>query len=193
MRHALRQLSAQDRQDYFEEMAARILPNVSEVSGAVQYEEDPQQALELEIKVKAPGFARWNGADLEISQLIPALGLSRLYGTLQQRTEDLLIDTPLIESSQFVVRVPAGVEPSVLPQSVDVKTKFGEYHASFQTEGRDLRIGRSFRVPQQVVAPTDYAAFSEFARQIDGAERELIQLRRSPLAQTEQAHAAGAH
>jgi hypothetical protein len=77
MRDTLRSMSANERQSYFEEVAGRILPNASGISGAVIHEQDSESPLELEIKT-APSVAHWKGADLELGQLIPALGLSRL-------------------------------------------------------------------------------------------------------------------
>ncbi|HWC16258.1 MAG TPA: DUF3858 domain-containing protein, partial [Terriglobales bacterium] len=183
MRENLRQLSPKDRQAYFEQIASRILPNAGAVSASLLHENDSQSPLELDLKTGTSLASHWNGPNLEIGQLIPALGLSRLYATLPARREDLLLETPLIEDSEFLVHLPPGVEPSRLPEPALVKSNFGEYRTDFKVEDGALKIVRSFRIPVQKIAPAEYPEFSKFALQIDTQERELIQLRRSSLAQ----------
>ena len=182
MRAALSQLSASDRQAYFEEIADRILANAAEVAASLIHEQDVNQPLELILKVSTPKVAHWNGSDLDLGELIPALGLARMYATLPARETDLLVEAPLIESSEFVVHLPAGIEVSRLPQSAEIKSGFGEYHTEFQAQTKTLTIQRSFRIPAQEVSSSDYPAFSSFAFAIDAAERQSIQLRRTAVA-----------
>ena len=178
MRENLRQLSGKERQAYLEEIAGRILPNARNISGMVLHERDPENPLELEMKIGTSTPSQWSGSNLDLGQIIPALGLGRLYATLPQRQQDLLLDTPLIEDSEFVVHLPSGMEGGHLPKSVNLKSRFGEYSTRFKIEDRTLKISRSFRIPAQQIAPADYPSFSRFALQIDSAERELVQLRR---------------
>jgi len=182
MREALRSLSAKERQSYFEQVAGRILPNAGGVSGAVIHEQDSETPLELEIKTAPSPLAHWKGADLELGQLIPALGLSRLYATLPERSGNLLLETPLIEESQFRIHLPPGTEASRLPGPTDLTSSFGEYHTDYKVEEDVLTMVRSFRIPVQEITPGDYPAFSEFALRIDSAEREQLQLHRGVLA-----------
>lgn len=184
MRESLRQLSAQDRQAYFEEIAGRILSNANTVSGMVRNEDDPELPLELELTVAASALPNWHGSELDIGQIVPALGLSRLYSTLPERREELLLEVPLVESSEFVLHLPAGVEASRLPNAAYLKTNFGEYRASFKLIGRDLHLIRSFNIPAQEIAPASYPAFAQFAAQIDNSERELIRLTRETASTT---------
>jgi hypothetical protein len=182
MRDGLRSLSAKERQSYFEEIAGRILPNANQVSGTVIHEQDSESPLELEIKATTSPLARWKGPNLELGQMIPALGLSRLYATLPERSANLLVETPLIEDSHFTVHLPPGTEASHLPETADLKSRFGEYHTDFRVQGEVLQIVRSFRIPVQQITPGDYPAFSDFAMRIDNAEREQLELHRGVLA-----------
>jgi len=193
MRENLRQLSAKDRQPYFEQIAGRILSRAGAVSASLFHENDPESPLELELKTGKSSAPRWNGSNLEIGQLIPALGLSRLYATLPERQEGLLLETPLIEDSEFIVHLPRGVEPSRLPETANLKSHFGSYHTEFKFEDGALRIVRSFSIPVQQIAPAEYPEFCRFALQIDTAERELIELRRASLAQSAAEASAGVH
>ena len=181
MRHLLRSTPARDRQALFEQIAGRILPTANEVSATVSHEDDPEQGLELKLHVRVPKFGRWNGSELHLDQIVPALELSRLYATLPERQQALLLDTPLVESSEFLISLPAGLEAVRTPNSTDVKSQFGDYHCDFKADSNLLIVRRSFRIPAQLVAPADYRAFSDFALQVDSAEKELIQLRRTTV------------
>ena len=183
MRQTLRSVSLKERQDFFEQIADRIIPTVDQVFATVTNEEDLGQPLEIQLNIRAPRFGRWSHSDLQLEQMIPALGLSRVYATLPERQQPVLLDTPLVETSEFVIHVPAGLEAVRKPNAVDLKSEFGEYHSEFKAEATELIISRTFTIPAQVVAPSRYREFSEFALQIDSVERELIQLRRTDLAQ----------
>ena len=183
MRQMLRGISAKDRVDLFRQIADRILPMANEVSATVTHEEDPEQSLELDLRIRAPKFGRWNGSELQFEQMVPALGLSRTYATLPERQQPVLLETPLVETSEFRIHMPNGLEAVRMPTAVNMKSEFGEYHSEFKIEGAMLKIIRSFRIPSQVVGPTSYREFCDFALHIDSAEKELIQLRRTALVQ----------
>lgn len=183
MRDTLRQLSEQDRQSYFEEIGSRIFPHASKISASVFHEEEPEKPLEVELILASSASSRWTGSSLDLGQLIPALGLSRLYATLPLRDQDLWLETPLIEESEFTVHLPAGVEVWHMPEPFTAKSAFGEYHSDFRLEDGALKILRSFRIPMQQIAAKDYPEFSKFALEIDNAEREQLQLRRVAVTQ----------
>jgi tetratricopeptide (TPR) repeat protein len=183
MREAWRQVSVQDQRVYLEQIAQRIFPHAREITGSVINQADPEKSLELDLKIEAPGFAQCDGSDLELGQLVPALGLSKLYASLPERHEDLLLEMPLIENSEFVVHLATGMEVKHLPQPVNLRTTFGEYKTKFESGPGILKIGRTFRIPSQIVPPAKYNAFSTFALDIDRAERELIQLHRLSVTQ----------
>lgn len=183
MRDTLHQLSGKDRQSYFEEIGSRIFPHASKISAFILQEDDPEKPLEVELTVASSAPSRWNGSSLDLGQLIPALGLSRLYATLPVRNQDLWLETPLIEESEFTVHLPAGVEVWHMPEPFTAKSSFGEYRTDFKLEDGALKIVRSFRIPMQQIPAARYPEFSRFALQIDGAEREQLQLRRVSVAQ----------
>jgi hypothetical protein len=188
VRTALRSMSAHDRQMYFEQIASRILPNPHGVSASVLNQEDISHPLQLDLKVSSASVGHLNGSELEIGQVIPALGLSRLYASLPERRQDLLLETPLIENSEFLVHLPPGIEPLRMPESANLHTEFGDYRTQFQLEKPNvIKIVRNFRIPVQVVSPAKYPDFAKFALQIDSAERQLITIAQSPMVTAETA------
>lgn len=183
MRETLHPLGAKDRQSYFEEIGSRIFPHASKISASISHENDPEKPLEVELTLTSSVSAHWNGSSLDLGQLVPALGLSRLYATLPVRNQDLWLETPLIEESEFTVHLPAGVEVWHMPEPFTAKSSFGEYRTDFRLEDGTLKILRSFRIPMQRIPAAQYPDFSRFALQIDSAEREQLQLRRVSVAQ----------
>lgn len=184
LRETLRQVSDQDRQKYFEQIAGRILPGVREVSGRVLHEEDFVRALELDLEIKATGATNGNGSQFEMGQLLPALGLSRLYASLPTRWEDLLIETPLVEKAEFVIHLPPGIQISHLPDGIELKNQFGSYTASFAVANQSLTIVRDFNIPAQIVPSLEYSRFQKFAIEIDNFERQSIALERPAMAES---------
>jgi hypothetical protein len=188
VRTALRSMSAHDRQMYFEQIASRILPNPHGISASVLNQEDISHPLQLDLKVSSASVGHLNGSELEIGQVIPALGLSRLYASLPERRQDLLLETPLIENSEFLVHLPPGIEPLRMPESANLHTEFGDYRTQFQLEKPNvIKIVRNFRIPVQVVSPAKYPDFAKFALQIDSAERQLITIQQRPVVTAESA------
>lgn len=184
MRDTLRQLSDKDRQNYFEQIAARILPGTRGVVARVEHEDQIAQALELELEVTAPSMPDWNESRVEMGQLIPELGLSRIYASLPSRHQDLLIETPLIELSEFILHLPSGTQVTDLPAAVELENQFGNYRAGFSVTKHDLRILRDFNVPAQIVRSSEYSAFQSFAFAIDNFERQPIVLQRDSVAKS---------
>jgi tetratricopeptide (TPR) repeat protein len=184
MRDALRQLADKDRQNYFEQIAARILPGAGDVAASIQHEDHDAEALELKLEITAPGRTNSNDSQLEMGQLIPELGLSRLYASLPSRQEDLLIDTPLVEHSEFTLHLPPGTQVSHLPAPVELANQFGNYRAGFSVTNNTLSIVRDFSVPVQIIPSSDYPSFQSFAFAVDNFERQSITLRRGSMAKS---------
>jgi hypothetical protein len=80
------------------------------------------------------------------------------------------------ESTVFHLHLPPGIDVRSLPADFAERSEFGEYALRFVRSPRQVDIHRAFRIPVQVVAPEKYAAFVNFALQIDEAERQRISL-----------------
>jgi hypothetical protein len=57
-----------------------------------------------------------------------------------------------------------------LPLDFDSTTEFGRYSVRFSAGNQEITIQKKFNIPVQIVLPTRYRAFLDFARQIDAAE-----------------------
>jgi hypothetical protein len=176
IRSMLRNAGERERQAFFEQLAMRIFPGATAVTGAATHENDPEQALKLSLRCTAPQFINRQNGTAEINQLAPTLGLGSLYAKTTARRFPLYIESLFFESTVFHLNLPAGMEVRALPADFAEKTDFGEYALRFVRSTHGVDIHRDFRIPVQVVSPEKYAAFVRFALRIDEAERQRISL-----------------
>jgi hypothetical protein len=176
VRSMLRSSGERERQAFFEQLAMRIFPGATGVTGTVTHENDPEQPLKLSLHCTAPQFINRQIGTAELNQLAPALGLATLYARSPARKFPLYIESMLFESTVFHLYLPDGMDVKTLPADFTERTEFGEYALRFVRLARQVDIHRDFRIPIQVVAPETYPAFLNFALRIDEAERQRIAL-----------------
>jgi hypothetical protein len=176
VRIMLRNAGEQERQALFEQLAMRIFPGATAVTGNAAHENDPEQPLKLSVRCTVPQFINRQSAVAEINQLAPALGLATLYAKTPMRKFPLYIESLFFESTIFHLHLPDGMEVHSLPANFADKTEFGEYALRFVRLPHQVDIHRDFRIPVQVIAPEKYASFVNFALRIDEAERQRISL-----------------
>jgi Domain of Unknown Function with PDB structure (DUF3858) len=177
VRGTLRNATERDRQAFFEQLALRIFPGATAVTGTAANENDPEQPLRLSLRCTAQQFINRQSSVIEINQLAPALGLATLYAKIPVRKFPLYIESLYFESTVFHLHLPDGMEVKSLPADFAGRNEFGEYALRFVRSQRQVDIHRDFHVPVQVVPPEKYAAFVDFAVSIDEAEQQRISLR----------------
>jgi tetratricopeptide (TPR) repeat protein len=176
VRILLRNGGEQERRSFFEQLAMRIFPGATAVTGTATHENDPEEPLKLSVHCTVPQFINQQSGAAEVNQLAPALGLATLYAKMPTRKFPLYIEALLFESTVFHLHLPGGMEIHSLPSNFVDKSEFGEYALRFVRLPHQVDIHRDFRIPVQVIAPEKYAAFLNFALRIDEAERQRISL-----------------
>ena len=76
VRSMLRNAGERERQAFFEQLAMRIFPGATSVTGIAAHENDPEQPLKLSIRCTVPQFMSLQSGATEMNQLAPALGLA---------------------------------------------------------------------------------------------------------------------
>jgi len=176
VRAMFRNSGERERQAFFEQLAMRIFPGATSVTGIAAHEGDPEQPLALSVHCTVSQFINRQSGAAEIGQLAPTLGLATLYAKSPTRRFPLLIESLFFESTVFHLHLPDGMEVHSLPGDFTEKTEFGEYALRFVRMTHQVDIHRDFRIPVQVIAPEKYRAFVNFASRIDEAERQRISL-----------------
>jgi Flp pilus assembly protein TadD len=181
MRGVLAGVEPAQRPHFFEQLAARIFPGASSTQGVVRHEYDTDQPLEIEFSTDSPAFLNVQGRTVDLEQLVPALGLRKMYAVDAPRLLPLYIETPLIERATFRVQLPPDLAVYANASDLNLSNEFGDYAVTFRTlPDGVLEITRAFHLPVQVVAPDHFGAFASFARQIDDAERQRVTLIHTP-------------
>lgn len=182
MRAILGGIEPDGRKHFFEQLAMRIFPGAADATGEVRNENDPDQTLEILLNCRAPHFVNFQGQSADLDQLVPALGLRKMYVPGGPRRAPLYIDTPLFETAVFRVTLPDGVRFAALPGDMTESNEFGSYAVTFrQPSSTNAEVRREFRIPVQVVQPGRFEAFSRFAGRIDEAERQRLLVERKAV------------
>lgn len=181
MRDILRGIALADRSQFFEQLALRLFPGAVDATGSVRNENDVNQPLVLLVKCLSQHFLDLSALTVDMDQLVPALGLRRMYTTVAQRKFPLYVDALLFETASFRVRLPQGVTVARNAPDYEVENEFGRYAVSFRsTSASEVEITREFHVPVQLIEPLRYAEFARFANRIDEAERQRLTLKVTP-------------
>ncbi|MGI9103618.1 MAG: DUF3857 domain-containing protein [Terriglobales bacterium] len=181
MRSILAGIEPGRRDQFYQQMATRIFPGAEDVAGRAGNEHDPDRPLEIVLRCRVPHFVAIAQNTADLDQLVPGLGLKKMYVGGVNRKFPLYIDTPLVESATFRVHLPAGTTVLRPLDDADLSSDFGAYTLNFRQIAPDwVEIQRTFRIPVQVVAPARYPDFSRFAAAIDDAERQRITVSREP-------------
>jgi hypothetical protein len=183
MREVLAGIAPAERPHFFEQLATRIFPGASSTRGDVRHEHDTDQQLEIEFTTQSPAFLNVQGRNVDLDQLVPALGLRKMYAVDSPRALPLYVDTPLIERATFRIHLPSDLTVYANASDLKVHGAFGDYSVTFRTLSPGIiEVSRAFRVPVQVIPADYFGAFADFARQIDDAERQRITLAHVPVA-----------
>ena len=181
MRTILSGIEPAGRPAFFQQLASRLFAGVSEASGEVRFEHQPDRPLEIQMHCRAPQFVKLSASapsgpmTAELDQLAPTLGLKKMYGPMGARRFPVFVDTPLVETATFFVHLPVGVEVLRLAQDTELRSEFGDYSLTFRRLGAsEVEIRREFRIPVQVVAEDKIDEFRDFAGRIDNAERQRM-------------------
>jgi hypothetical protein len=163
-------------QPFFEQLAMRIFPGATAVTGSAIHDDDPEQPLEISLHCTVPQFFSLQNNRFDMDQLAPALGLRAQYAKAGMRKFPLYIDSLFFESTTFHIHLPLNVQVVSLPKDFAERSEFGEYSVRFVRSAQTVDVHRDFHIPVQVVAPEKYAAFAIFTEHIDNAERQRISL-----------------
>ena len=177
MRGILAGIEKNQRGHFYQQLAARIFPGAENVTGEARNENSPEKSLELVVHCSASKFVSLARGRFEIEQLVPTLGLKKMYASGGPRQTPLYVDTPLFETATFRIHLPEGVTVARPVNDVAFQNEFGKYSVTFrEPEAGLLEVRRAFDIPVQVVPAPKFAEFARFASQIDEAERQKIGL-----------------
>jgi hypothetical protein len=89
---------------------------------------------------------------------------------IEQRKTEILRQTAYTDVDSIHFQLPEGIYPEFLPSDVELKTRFGEYHASFKLDQAKLVYYRKIKMNRGVFPASAYQELVDFYRGISKAD-----------------------
>jgi len=93
---------------------------------------------------------------------------------LETRKTDVVVRRPFIDLDTIRYHLPEGIYPEFLPEPVKVKSRFGEYEATFTIDQGNLIYIRRLKMNNGEYPAESYKEFSEFFKGINKADNTKI-------------------
>lgn len=155
-----------NREKLMGSLAANIIDGSTMVAYEVENESSPEEDLRIRIRFERPNFARKDSSGFVIETRIFHEALAQYYAALPARTTPMLIGYAREAEQTLRLRFPKN--PRLMSQSkVEAKGQFGNYQRLARTEGLELVLESTVKVPIQRVQPDAYLAFQKWATQVD--------------------------
>ena len=175
LKDALERMDSDQRKQAVEAMLGRGLRGVALEKLSAEHEGDVGGTATLVYSLRAQ-IARKDSAQLFAPATLLPARLVRRWASKADRTTALLVDAPEDETVHAVLALPAALHLRDAPAAVALDTPFGSFHWSAREEGGRLVLDESLRIPQQRIAPAQYAEFVAFAKAVDEAQGQELRL-----------------
>jgi hypothetical protein len=173
LKDALERLDRDQRKQAVEGMLGRGLRGLTLDSLSTEHETDMGGPAALVYSLHVD-LARRDGEQLFVPSSMSPSRLVRRWAGTGERNATLVLDAPELATSHTSIALPAGKHLRGALGPVALATPFGEYKWSAREENGSLAIDESLQLPEQRIAPADYAAFVAFARGVDEAQSQEL-------------------
>lgn len=136
--------------------------------------DDYTTAEHLAYNLEIPNFAARRGDRLSAPVTLMEEDWSERYAQLSRREYDLVLNFPSTRVNVQKMRLPEGLKIDTLPPDRSLKTDFGGYTRTIETEGGDITVREELVLDAVRVPVEDYPAFREFCRLVDRYQEETI-------------------
>lgn len=89
---------------------------------------------------------------------------------LEKRNTSIVLRTPFVDTDVIQYNIPEAIYPEFLPEPVKIKSRFGEYEASFAIEEGKVIYTRKIKMNKGEFPADSYGEFTEFYRSINKAD-----------------------
>ena len=172
----MKQVPSDRLQIVYDSIVSTIFPGAVVRSAQIDGVDDVGSNLVMSFDIEGGAWGRRTSTGFAVPATVKTLALAAEYASLEARAFPMLVDLEGIVRDRITLRVPEGLEISELPPDSYLDTFFGRYRASARVEEGALVLERIVDIPPQRIETLDYADFRVFARQIEAAERQEIQM-----------------
>ena len=160
------------------DLVGKHFPGFELLPGAAGVQTNDLEVLDepvrLEVRGKAPAFARREGSALSMA-VTPSLRLTPEYASLPQRHQEVrILAQPGIEEI-YAVRLPPGYRVTVLPPNQGATTPFGSYSVAVEQQGNEVTVRSRLQITTTRIPTNRYGAWRDFCADVDSAfSRRLV-------------------
>jgi len=129
-----------------------------------------------DIDVEASAYASVSGDRLLFK---PNVFNQNSYVPTRYRSRKMPIDISrgYLDEDVFKIEIPKGFEIEAIPENIDIKNKFGEYHFEISTSDNVVTYKRKLLLKKGQYPNTDYKNYRDFRKQISKADNSKIVLK----------------
>lgn len=129
-----------------------------------------------DIDVEASAYASVSGDRLLFK---PNVFNQNSYVPTRYRSRKMPIDISrgYLDEDVFKIEIPKGFEIEAIPENIDIKNKFGEYHFEISTSNNVVTYKRKLLLKKGQYPNTDYKNYRDFRKQISKADNSKIVLK----------------
>lgn len=127
-----------------------------------------EQAVELQVRGRAPEWARVEGSRLSAPVTL-GTRLASQYATLSKRKHDLLVSGFSTRRERVELHLPVGMKIVSKVTPVKKETAFGSYSISWEQKGRQIIVESSLQLNKNRIRPEEYQEFRQFCVEADQA------------------------
>ena len=129
-----------------------------------------------DVDVEASAYASVSGDRLLFK---PNVFNQNSYVPTRYRSRKMPIDISrgYLDEDVFKVEIPEGFEIEALPENIEIKNKFGEYHFEISTSDNIITYKRKLFLKKGQYPNTDYKNYRDFRKQISKADNSKIVLK----------------
>ncbi len=175
-RRLLEQVTSDRLPLVYNSVAGSVYSGATVTDAKVEGLGDPESDLTIGLELEDGAWSRRTPVGFAIPMTAQPLELLSEFAPLETRRHPLMLDVQGFRRDVTRIELEPGVTVTSLPEPVALENGFGRYELVARSAGDAVVVERVVRVPAQRIEPYDYAAFREFARAIDEAERHEIRL-----------------
>ena len=158
-----------------------FFPQGSEVELVSSGPWDSEDDLNVEVKIKVPGFALRTAGRMMVPTGVLQLR-ERNDFRQNKREHPIYLGFPYMNIDDIKIELPEGMAAEATPVEQKMENKLGAYKRTVKLEGRTLHVERSLRVDGWYLQAEDYPLLRYFFREVVANDFEYAVVRRGSTA-----------
>lgn len=166
-----------------EQRQERVAKALGDIFGGVELESvatpgiaDIKQPVRLDVQMRVPTWARFEGGALRFRVVGRDSRLVQSLAPLAERQHDLVLEVPYAEEHRLRYRLPSGHEFSRMPSPTEVDSPVGRFELKVERTDEGAEVSSMLEIRRQRITPEQYRAFRDFLRRVDASLEQTFEV-----------------